>query len=83
MKRQLNLFGDPQEPAPRPAVTTTPDQFADLVEEAIEAREIQVWEIYDLRLLVREARKRGVVHRVDLTVLKLSGKKVVSPGLQK
>lgn len=70
----------------------TPDEFADQVEDVIENRPVKVWEIYDLRLLVRLAKKNGRVTSTDLLILKMSGvpkffspepmKKVVLPVRQ-
>jgi hypothetical protein len=51
----------------------TVEEFELAVEEAIETRSLKIWEIYDLRLLVRFARKHKVVKRFDEIFLKFAG----------
>lgn len=51
----------------------TPEEFASLVEEAIESRDMRSWEVMDLRQLVRFARRRNRVDGFDLLYLKWAG----------
>ena len=55
----------------------TVDEFGLAVEEAIEEREMKQWEIYDLRLYTRIARKMGTVPHMFVFFLKITGKKEV------
>lgn len=52
----------------------TVDEYVQAVEDAIENRTMKVWEIYDLRLLVRHARRNNRVTNLDLLVLRWSGR---------
>lgn len=57
----------------------TVDQYADAVEEAIEDRDLPSYKIYDLRSLVKFARMRNRVNRIDEVVLRWAGAPMGSP----
>lgn len=52
----------------------SPSEFADLAEQAIEDRRMELWEILDLRLTVKFAKRRGKVQRLDELILSYSGR---------
>lgn len=57
----------------------TIEEYELAVEEAIEERELRIWEIYDLRLLLKFARQCGTVSNLDVLFLDWAGRPAHGP----
>jgi len=52
----------------------TVEEYELAVEDAIETRNLRIWEVYDLRLLVKFARRRNRVLAFDELFLEFAGR---------